>query len=84
MDLRPHSPGDPKILSYTIGGAVAASGFSRTRIYQAIADGDLNAVKAGRRTLITADSLAALVASLPPAEIGKAAKVAAMEARDEG
>jgi len=70
-------------LGYTIDGAVEASGFSRTRVYDEIAAGRLKAVKACRRTIILANSLAQLIKSLPPAEIGKAAKMAALEARNE-
>jgi excisionase family DNA binding protein len=60
-------------LSYTIAGAVAATGASRTRIYDALARGELEARKAGRRTVIEAEALRRWVASWPRATFGKAA-----------
>jgi hypothetical protein len=52
-------------IAYTIRSAVAASGFSRSRIYELIARGDVEARKDGRKTLIMAASLAAYIATLP-------------------
>ena len=52
-------------LAYTIEGARAASGLARSRLFLLIASGDLEARKAGRRTLIVGDSLRAYVAKLP-------------------
>jgi len=54
-------------ISFTIKGASAASGFSRSRIFELIRDGKLDARKDGGKTLIMADSLRAVVKSLPPA-----------------
>lgn len=42
-------------------------GVSRTRVYDLIKSGDLQAVKIGRRTLITHESIEALVARLKAA-----------------
>ncbi len=56
-------------LAYTIDGAVKASGLTRSRIYQLIGLGELVAKKAGRRTLITAESLQHCLANLPAANI---------------
>ena len=56
-------------LAYTIPGAVKASGLSRTRLYAMMGEGTIEARKVGRRTLITADSLRACLAALPPATI---------------
>lgn len=53
-------------LAYTIRGAVAASGFSRSRIYELIGRGLLKARKDGRKTLVLADSLATCIEALPP------------------
>lgn len=55
--------GDP--ISYTIKGAVAATGIPRSKIYLAIANGWLVPRKAGRTTLILHSELVALVAALP-------------------
>jgi hypothetical protein len=57
---------DVQPLAYTIRGAVAASGFSRSRIYELIGSGLLKARKDGRKTLVIADSLAACIEALPP------------------
>jgi hypothetical protein len=52
-------------IAYTIRGAVAASGFSRSRIYELIAQGEVEARKDGRKTLVMAASLAAYIGKLP-------------------
>jgi excisionase family DNA binding protein len=49
-------------LSYTVDGATKASGLGRTTIYSLISENRLRIVKVGRRTLIPADSLRALIA----------------------
>ena len=54
-------------LMYGVKEASEALGLSRTTIWKAIADGRLNAVKFGNRTLIPADTLRAWLASLPSA-----------------
>lgn len=54
--FRRHEP-----LSYTIEDTMAATGLGRTKIYDCIAKGLLKRVKVGSRTLITADSVRALV-----------------------
>lgn len=64
-----------EIIAYTIQGAVKASGLTRTRIYNLIGDGSIAAVKAGRRSLVKADSLRRYISALPPAAI-KPAKAA--------
>ena len=73
-----HSPLTP--LAYTVDDAVSASGFSRSRIYEEIGAGRLRAVKAGKRTLVFADSLRALLEALPPAPIGTGSKQEELEA----
>jgi len=55
----------PATIAYTIRGAVAASGFSRSRIYELIARGEVEARKDGRKTLVVAASLAAYISALP-------------------
>jgi excisionase family DNA binding protein len=52
-------------IAVTIPAAVAATGMSRTSIYEALKRGDLTARKAGRRTLISFAELEAYVARLP-------------------
>jgi hypothetical protein len=53
-------------ISYTVRGAVLASGLSRSRVYELLARGVLKARKDGRKTLVLADSLTAYIGSLPP------------------
>lgn len=64
-------PAPPEIpqekLMYGVKEAAEALGLSRTMIWKAIADGRLNAVKFGNRTLIPADTLRAWLAALPSA-----------------
>ena len=55
---------------YSIPGTSQATGLPRTTIYRLIAEGALDARKAGRRTLVTGDSIRAYLASLPVAQIG--------------
>ena len=55
-----YSAHDP--LSYTISGAMRATGLGRSKIYQLIAEDRLKRIHIGRRTLITAASLRALIA----------------------
>ncbi len=57
-----------KPLAYTIEGAVQASGATRSRLFELIAQGALDARRAGKQTLILADSLEAYLKSLPRAE----------------
>ena len=54
------------IIAYTVRSATAASGLSRSRIYELIGRGELDARKDGRRTIVLADSLNAYIAALPP------------------
>ena len=54
----------------TLPEAVQFSGMSRTSIYEALKRGDLNARKAGRRTLISFRDLEAYLASLPTYQAG--------------
>lgn len=52
----------PEPLAYSIRDACRVSSLGRTRLYQLIADGRLEARKIGKRTLIPAASLRALIA----------------------
>lgn len=57
-------------ISLNIRQAVEASGLSRSALYVALKDGRLTARKAGRRTVILTDDLAAFVRGLPKMEAG--------------
>ncbi len=56
-------------VAYTLANAIAASGIGRTRLYELLAAGTIEARKAGTRTLILGDSLRSYLASLPRADI---------------
>jgi len=58
---------NPEPLAYTVGNAVKVSGLARSRLYEEMRAGRIEARKAGRRTLILASSLAAFLAALPRA-----------------
>ncbi len=58
-----------EVITHTIADAAKVSGLGRTSLYAAIGAGKIEARKAGARTLITADSLRAYLASLPRADI---------------
>jgi excisionase family DNA binding protein len=51
----------------SIAEACAVAGIGRTKLYEAIADGRLQARKLGKRTLILRDDLRQFLAALPPA-----------------
>jgi excisionase family DNA binding protein len=55
-------------LAVTLPVAVRLSGCSRSALYRAISAGQLEARKAGRRTLILTDALEAFLARLPTVE----------------
>ena len=48
-------------LVYSIKDAIRLSTFGRTRVYQLINSGDLKVTRIGRRTLVRAESLRALI-----------------------
>ena len=56
-------------LSYTVPDALAATGIGRTHFYKLVANGDIAAIKSGRRTLIPADSLRSYLEQLPAASV---------------
>lgn len=58
---------DARPAMLTVAGATAYSGFSRSRLYVEMAAGKLDVRRAGRRTLITRESVDALLAALPRA-----------------
>jgi len=55
-------------IGLTIPEAADCSGIGRTKIFEAIKLGKLTARKAGRRTIILSDELAAFLKSLPVKE----------------
>lgn len=55
----------PAPYAFTVTGAVTYSGCSRSRLYDAIKGGELDARQVGRRTLIVGDSLRAFLDRLP-------------------
>jgi excisionase family DNA binding protein len=55
-------------LLLTIPQALAATGIGRSFLYERIAEGSIQSVKAGRRRLIDAASLKSWVASLPASQ----------------
>ncbi len=61
-------------LVYSIKQACDALCVGRTKLYQLIAGGFLDARALGGRTVVTADSLNAFLAALPPAQIRKSAR----------
>lgn len=67
-------PSNPEpVAAMTIEATGQRYGWTRTFIYGELAAGRLEARKAGRRTLVLAESADRLLASLPPARFGKAA-----------
>ena len=54
-----------KKLAYSIEEFASASGLGRTRLYDAIADGQLRARKFGKRTVILVDDGRAFLMNLP-------------------
>jgi hypothetical protein len=59
-------------IAYTIPGAVKATGLTRTRLYNLMGEGLIEAIKCGRRTLIRAESLRNYIEALPAATIRRA------------
>ncbi|MFC4254411.1 helix-turn-helix domain-containing protein [Altererythrobacter xixiisoli] len=51
----------PQPLAYSVNEACQVSSLGRTRLYQLIAEGRLEARKIGKRTIIPATSLRALI-----------------------
>ncbi len=61
---------DNKPFSYTILDACRVSGIGRTTLYRLIAEGKVDARKAGSRTLIITESLLHYIKNLESANIG--------------
>ena len=60
-------------LSYTVPEAVTATGLTRTRLYDAIASGEVQSFKAGRQRMISAKALEEFIAKLERESAGRAA-----------
>ncbi len=60
-------------LSFTVEEAVNATGFTRSRLYEAIGSGDLASFKAGKRRMVSARALENYVDKLEQASNGRAA-----------
>jgi hypothetical protein len=73
----------PKFV-YHIIEACAVSGLGRTRLYEEIACGRLDARKLGSKTVITAESLRKYTESLPPARINVKPRWPAQEGAGSG
>ena len=56
-----HIPNHPEPLAYSVADACKVSSIGKTRLYSLIAEGRLEARKIGKRTLIPAASLRALI-----------------------
>lgn len=56
-------------IAFRVPAACAAAGISRTRLYELISEGKIEAKACGGRTLIMAKSLADFIAGLPSAPI---------------
>lgn len=54
-----------EVLALTVPEARRVSGMGRTALYEALARGEIEAVKRGTRTLILTDSLRSYLARLP-------------------
>ena len=63
-----HRFAEHQTITMTVGAVIEHTGLGRTAIYELLKSGRLKAVKAGRSTLILADSLRDYIASLPPAK----------------
>lgn len=60
-------------LSYTVEGAVVATGLTRSRLYEAIKQGSLKTFTVGRRRMISAKALEQFIAKLERDSQDKAA-----------
>lgn len=55
------APTAESAIAYTVDDAVRVSGIGRSKLYQLVAAGQLKMTKVGRRSLIPAESLRALI-----------------------
>lgn len=52
-------------LLYSVEEAIVLIGLGKTKVYQLISSGELEAVKCGRRTLVTAQAVQKWISQLP-------------------
>ena len=57
-------------LTGTIADIMVMTWWTRSRTYLNLAEGKISALKDGKRTLVTIESVRQYIASLPPAEFG--------------
>ena len=69
-----HDPHTLAPLALPLARAAAWSGLSRSTIYRLAGQGRVRLLKAGRTTLVDADSLRAVVAGLPSASVRAGAR----------
>lgn len=60
-------------LSFTVEAAVGVTGLTRSRLYQAIASGQIKTFKAGRRRMVSRKALEDFIAKLERESAGRAA-----------
>ncbi len=65
--MRENQTSSEEKFAFGIVDAARVAGIGRSTLYEALAAGELKAVKLGRRTLIPADELRRFIAALPPA-----------------
>lgn len=56
---------DTQTENFSIGEAVRCFGIGRTKLYELINSGEIEAIKLGRRTLIRAESARSFINGLP-------------------
>ena len=61
--VQEHTDGNPPALTIRIREACRITGIGRSKIYELIATGDIDAIKVGRITLISVESLKTFLAS---------------------
>ena len=68
-------------MAFSLGEITMSTGLGRDKIYDAIRNGELEARKAGRRTLVTADALRRYLANLPTLQLPPLHEIAQQKAR---
>jgi excisionase family DNA binding protein len=64
---------EPERAAYGVTEVAVLAGVGRDQVYAAIRDGQLDATKWGRRTIVPADALRRFLADLPPLRLPPAA-----------
>jgi excisionase family DNA binding protein len=71
--LDDNDPGPVPLLAVTVSGAARSLGCGTTTVYEALARGELDGRKLGRKTIITWESVVAYLQRLPKLRGGQAA-----------